>query len=363
MTPNIRYLLPLLFALISPGIFAQSPLCLAKGKSPGSIDYDAAKVDTLLHFDQYKVVLFGEMHNGSFNPEIEYHFLKHLNQAHGFRHVFLETSVSAAWHLNQYVRTGDTSVLNKMLSTAGYDQWLLFCKRMYEHNRTLPDSLKIVFHGVDFERTGVFSTILELAPAGVPPPKSLQPALDTAKAHLQDKPLAMYDFINGKFVEYDNTAFVSALRFLQKALLDNPKDAGIYFGSNYPVVQDIAANDGEVTVMPKPRNRTMFRTMSRIIREQKIDKFFGVFGSQHTIYTQPSAISNAVRKLDGIRAKDVLSIQEIVYNVRSKSDTFHKIPAAIISLNGNCKGTLLPAAAVPGYKKRADFVLIGNAAP
>lgn len=352
-------LLLLLALLCALSAAAQEPLCLAKGEVPGSIDFRPEAVNRYLNLDRYRVVIFGEMHNGTFNPEIEYHLITDLNRQYGFRHVFLEVSVSTAWHLNQYLRTGDTADLH-----IPFEHWRVFWKRLYDYNVERPDSLKLVFHGVDFERTGVFATLRELAPAGSAIPPSLQPMMDTAAAHISDAPLRMYDIIDGKMIIYDNAAFTRTLRYIQGELKAHAADAAQYFGSNYPMVRDIANNEGEVVVAPKPRNRTMFRTMRRIVADEHIGKFIGIFGAQHTTYTVPSSIANAVSSLPGFRQEEVLNIMEIVLHLLRQGDgQMVQLEHAekLEALNGNCKASFLPAGAVPGYGRKADVVLIGDA--
>lgn len=340
---------------------AQPPLCLSKEAATNSIDFRPDELNNFLHLDKHRIVLFGEQHNGSFDPEIKYHLITDLNKRSRTRHVFLETSFSAAWKLNQYLRTGDTTYLYNPAWPRTYSPNARLWARLYEYNKGLPDGQKIVVHGVDFETTGVFQTLKKLSPAGGSVPLALRPVMDTIGAHLLDKPLAMWDIVDGKFILYDNSAFTRTLRYVQTQFLAHPDATKAYFGSNYSVVHDIATNTSKVEVKARNRNKTMFAAMQRIVREQKIERFVGFFGGQHTTYTVGNSLANAAAGLKGFQKDDILNIAEFAYNLNSKDTAFRrKNFQELVTLNGSCKATVLSANTVPGFKKEADFVVVAD---
>ena len=340
---------------------AQWPLCLSKDTATKSIDFRPDELNHLLHLDKYKIIFFGEQHNTSFDPEIKYHLITDLNKRTGMRHVFLEISFSTAWNLNRYLQTGDTSYLYNSALPRTYRTYARLWARLYEYNRGLPDGQKIVIHGVDFENTGVFQTLKKLSPAGQTVPAALKSVMDTIDAHLSGPPLTMWKIIDGKFILYDNSAFTSTLRYVQAQLLAYPGITKTFFGSNYSVVKDIITNDGPVEVRAKRRNKTMFTAMQRIINEQKIERFIGFFGGQHTAYTVRNSLTNAAVGLKGFHKSDILNIAEFAYDINSKDTAFRrKHFHKLLPLNGSCKATVLPAGVVPGFKKEADFVIVAD---
>jgi hypothetical protein len=171
----------------------------------------------------------------------------------------------------------------------------------------------------------------------------------------------MWDVIDNKFVLYDNSGFTKTLRHLQSGFLANLEDTKRYFGINFPVVNDIINNESRVEVKANRRNKTMFAAMERIANEQHIGRFIGFFGNMHTVYSVANSFSNASKKLKGIDEKDILNICEIAYDLKSANTAFRvKHFDEIVTLNGACQATLLPATAVPGFKRNADFVVIAN---
>lgn len=355
--PFSTFLMILLYSLNS---LAQDHICLKAGSTPGTIAYHADDVDKMLHFERYNSIIIGEMHNGSFNPEMYYHLLTQLNRDHGFQHIFLEMSASTAWHYNRYLSTGDTTYLSNKRMVANYGLWPDFWRRIFEYNEGRAVNQKMIIHGVDFEQTNVFATIMELAPEYKTPPPSISSAIDSVKKHLNDEPLKMYTIIKGKMIESDNSGFVTVLKYIQKTFLENPADTKSYFGANYNIVQEISENNGKVEVRPKHRNKTMFQAIKRAVQQQKIDKLVGIFGSGHTLYTKHTSISNTVRKLPGVDKNKVLHIQSLIYNLNYPNPD-SSAARDLKKMNGDCKATLVPSSAVKGFLKKADYVIIGDA--
>lgn len=340
---------------------AQQPLCLLKKEATNSIDFRAGELNNFLHLDQYRIIFFGEQHNARFDPEIKYHLITDLNKRTGMRHVFLEISFSSAWSINQYLQTGDTTFLYNPAWQRTPNPNSRLWTQLYEYNKGLPDRQKITIHGVDFETTGVFQTLKKLSPTGQSVPSALKQVMDTIDAHLLDPPLAMWKIVDNKFILFDNSAFTRTLRYIQAQFLTYPELTKAYFGSNYPVVQDIITNDGPVEVRAKRRNRTMFAAMQRIVDGQKIERFIGFFGGEHTTYAIGNSLTNAAAGLNGFHRSDILNIAEFAYNMKSRDTVFRrKHFYELVAMNGNCEATILPASEVPGFKKESDFVVIAN---
>lgn len=117
-------------------------------------------------FYQNDVFLLGESHGYAAPQALDLALLQHLNQRIGLRYYLAEMDVAQAELVNQYLRTGDVIPLDSLFrgflaqTKAGTSQWgnqqfydKLVAIRAY--NQTRPDSLQIVFLGVDwFEGKG-----------------------------------------------------------------------------------------------------------------------------------------------------------------------------------------------------------------
>lgn len=351
----IKSLLPIVLINYAAS-FAQTNPCSFPNSLYREANLQADSLCRLVDVQKYKVIFWGEQHNDLFDPELKYHLLTTLHKNYGFRHVFIEAGFSAAWLYNQYLKTGDTALLQ---ASPGYR---LFWQRIYVYNQMQPDSLRMVFHGIDFERTTVFRVLSLLAPQGKAVPAVLQAAMGTVNAHLGDKPLVLYAVSGGKMMLYDNSAFEKTLKYLQSEFSNHTRETEAFFGSNYPFVNDIVNNKGEVTVQPKPRNKTMYDNMERTIKEQRIEKFIGFFGNEHTDYSVSATLPNRSTHLPGIENGNILNISSVVYNRRNSDGAVMKTrnDDVLKKLNGNCKATIHPAGNVPGYKNKADYVVIVN---
>lgn len=355
------YILALL--LITSNIADAQSLCLGKGEDHG-IDYKAEEVNKYMNLQQYRAIFFGEQHNGSFDPEIKYHLITGLNKHYGTRHFFMEIGRSCAWRFNKYLQTGDGAYINNPALVYRSKGYGAFWKRLYEYNSTLPADKKLVIHGIDFERSEVFETLMMLAPENEPVPASIQTVMDTIKAHVADKPMCMYNIVDGKMIEYDNTGFIATLDYVRDVLWNERSEVKKYYGANYKTVREIITNNAIPVTKAKPRDKTMHEAIKDAVEGKEIDRFVVFAGKEHTVYTSSSALPNMARGIKGMNSKDILNITEIVYNVRTNDEkAVHHIsvPATITTMNADCKATILPGHAVPGYKNKADFVIIADA--
>jgi len=88
----------------------------------------------------------GQAHNNKANTQIEQALLFALNQKHNVTYDILEHGHSTAMLLNEYLRSGDTSVLNIINADAPFS----FIKSVRQYNDTTRNR-KIYFYGIDFE--------------------------------------------------------------------------------------------------------------------------------------------------------------------------------------------------------------------
>lgn len=351
------------FLLTAHTAIAQDKLCIYSGRQAGTLAFNAVQVNNLMHLDAYKGIFFGEQHNNTFDPLIKYCFIATMSQSLGLRHVFIETGAAAAWRFNQYLQTGDTSWLYSVslpFTVGGYRR---FWQQLYDYNKILPANKKLVMHGIDFERTEVFTTLLQLMPEGQAVPASLQALADTLTAHRADKPLAMYSMEDGKMTGInDNSVFIHTLEYIQDELRAHQADAKTLYGANYPVVEAIITNPNKVTVKPVQRNKSMYKVMEKIIAAEHIDKFIGFFGNMHTSYKVGSSLANAAADLPGMKPADILNVSVYVNDMYDPVEMRNRIKDLdmLLRMNRNCRASIIPVALVPSYRKEADFIIVAD---
>ncbi|MEO6820810.1 MAG: hypothetical protein ABI266_03760 [Ginsengibacter sp.] len=155
----------LLFLILFVVLFFRSPVFaqennytkyLQQNQSTISIDSD----NNLSIFDDafYKnqVFLVSESH-GYYKPqEVDFALFKQINKKTGVRYYLAEIDFSQAYYLNQYLNTGDESLLKRIYQywykieaqwgcKAGFAKW----QKMYSYNKTLPAGKKIIVLGLD----------------------------------------------------------------------------------------------------------------------------------------------------------------------------------------------------------------------
>ncbi|PKV67376.1 TraB/GumN family protein [Pontibacter ramchanderi] len=107
-------------------------------------------------FYDSKVIMLGEVHGFAMPQELDFELLKHLNQKKGLTHYLAEVDFSQAYLLNQYLESGDESLLDDVFQTwVNYNaQWAnqeFYTKlqKIYTYNQTLPADNRIRIVGVD----------------------------------------------------------------------------------------------------------------------------------------------------------------------------------------------------------------------
>jgi hypothetical protein len=153
--------------LLALGGYAIYALAARGGESPEHIQYlkqhnevlTLAKPDAFTLFDeafyQNQIFLLGESHGSAAPQDLDFALLKHLNARVGLRNYIAEIDPSQAYYFNQYLQTGDERNLRvafqPWINTAQWGNTGFYnkVKRIYALNKSLPDSIKIRFIGLD----------------------------------------------------------------------------------------------------------------------------------------------------------------------------------------------------------------------
>ncbi|MBN2681120.1 MAG: erythromycin esterase family protein [Bacteroidales bacterium] len=102
--------------------------------------------------DSFKVIFLGENHYyRNINDDINLKFLKYLHKQYGFNTLALEFGFSRGYLVNEYIQTGDSSILELLEKHSG-DSFIEFYKSLFEFNNSLSTEKKIKVIGADVER-------------------------------------------------------------------------------------------------------------------------------------------------------------------------------------------------------------------
>jgi hypothetical protein len=94
-----------------------------------------------------QVYFIGQLHNNKANTILEEEVLLALNHTYQVKYDVLEYSHSAAFLINQYLETGQDTLLDIINSKANFN----FIRKIKAFNDTIADERKIRFYGIDFE--------------------------------------------------------------------------------------------------------------------------------------------------------------------------------------------------------------------
>jgi hypothetical protein len=155
----LKRLIFIFILFYSSVIFGQTNCAVGFIQQTNKILYNQQEIEDIIEPSKYDAFFLGECHTIDFEPEFKYNFIKHLNSKYAVRDVFMEIGYSAAYFFNQYLQTGDIAILKENSLPYLRGNYEIFWQDLYNYNKVLPDSLKIVIHGIDFERNEIFKLL------------------------------------------------------------------------------------------------------------------------------------------------------------------------------------------------------------
>lgn len=255
--------------------------------------FPTAQLDSVLKPQRYNAFFYGETHTRYFEPLFKLEYIKYLNRTCGIRDVFMEIGYSPAVLFNQYVETGDTSLINfKVLYTS--PNYMKLWKGLYEYNQTLPADKRIRIHGVDFEGG-----------------KTLFKAL-LALRRKNEVPSSLVSIFNNiSLYEADTLAtakaeFAKRQKEIRTIFNTHQAEVKALYGTDAAVVNKMLKNN--MTIMDPQRDQKMFKNMQAALRAEHIKKFVGFFGGDHINNRYTTALPNALRKDKTFKGK-ICSVQ------------------------------------------------------
>ncbi len=102
------------------------------------------------------IVLTGEIHGIKSNYEMKLALIKYIKQKNNFKYLLAELPYSVTYYINNYLETGDISILDNLPVSSRYTmfpsyedfyQWEL----LYDFNQSLPEAERILVLGIDLE--------------------------------------------------------------------------------------------------------------------------------------------------------------------------------------------------------------------
>lgn len=234
--------------------------------------FDQRTSDTLhAKLAEYRLLLQGEggSHDLKFYSRIAPVWLSLLSSRFGMRHFFAEAGNSAAVLYNQYLQTGDTSLVfvpDKML-------W----NPVYTYNATLPTGKKLIFFGIDFEsRKAYIRGLKSILPKSAPPPQ-IAASIELIK--------------NASDTLEDCGYIISINEKIKKSLADTRQSFIDFFGNQYDYFEKIILNRGSCRDVTRNRNPDLAANFLSFDSKWNARMYYGQLGMAHTILLQRNAAS------------------------------------------------------------------------
>lgn len=341
----------------SINVLGQSACAVDFVPNSNQIIYNQNIIDSTLEASKYDAFFLGESHTIDFEPEFKFNFIKHLNSLYGIRDVFMEIGFSAAYFFNQYLQTGDTSIIKENRLGYFWGHYKTFWPNLYNYNKTLPDSLKIRIHGVDFERTEVFSLI-----------DKIRDPNQTIPVYLQSTFKIIHELSKAKNFYWTDKDFSRKLQDVRRIFIKNRNDFKKLYKQDYSILNAVLTNATPAITKVNPRNKRWFQNFEQIITENKIKKFIGFFGAAHTRYNNKTSPTVALKTSTFFKG-NILNIatvyshfistggsnQIVEYGFKEK-EIFNKF------YNPACRAVLIHSKDIPkfGSKTESDFILFAK---
>ena len=341
----------------SSTVFGQSNCAVGFVENSNQILYNQKVIEDIIEPSKYDAFFLGESHTIDFEPEFKYNFIKHLNSKYAVRDIFMEIGYSAAFFFNQYLQTGDTSILKENRLPYLWGHYKSFWRNLYEYNNSLPDSLKLIIHGIDFERNEIFK-LLEKAKQK----NSIIPD------YLQQTFIDIQKLSENKELFFTDKEFIKQLSKLKLTFLKYEDDFKILYKDNFNVVYAAMTNKVPTVPAVNPRNKVWFENIKQIIVQNNIKKFIGFFGKAHTRYNNPTSLTVALNNCDFLKGK-ILNIATIYshfistgganriveYDPKEK-EVFDKF------YDKTCRAVFVKSSNIPKttFKTESDFVIFAK---
>jgi len=255
------------------------------------IDINDSAFTTLDLFNKatkdYNVFFIGEEHAIARNYDIQLYLLKNFVEKYDLKCILYEAGFADSQFVNRFLKTGDTSILNKMFEkyrgTEGYTkEHYEHLLRIYEYNRTLPEDKKLFFAGIDIQHqkiTGVHY-ILSLLP-DKEPSESIRGAIEK-----------LIKLKNTNISDWTRDTLKTAIFSVFDGMNDNEEGFCNFFGNEYfefklaceGIIQsyDCYSNGFLTGEFHKKREEYIYKNFVSIYNHHKHDIYWGAWGSAHT---------------------------------------------------------------------------------
>ncbi|WP_035293366.1 hypothetical protein [Clostridium sp. KNHs214] len=291
-----------------------------------------------------QVFLTGEYHKVNVNDDLDLKFLKYFKKEANIKYYLVETNYCNSIILNEYLKTGDKSCLDRLIKNPGYSQFInkqsyKKWQEIYKFNSKLSEKEKIKVIGIDintnplqyFEYLNTITSKLEIPPEAQKTTMELNNDFESFKKDpyysylkLEESVLRVKNDIKEnenlykKFIKEDFKEFTY--------VLDN-----LYYNLHWLAMGEM--NDDAM----KYREKRMYENFNRVYSTLEKGKYYGHFGAFH-VYQIGDNLASFMNNGNSPVKDKVLSIETIYENSETlmlKSNDDGEVEYEKIKINAN----------------------------
>ncbi|MGB3466198.1 MAG: hypothetical protein WBA74_13050 [Cyclobacteriaceae bacterium] len=280
----MKYLL-FIFFVLPLAASSQELKCVDAHNYESLADWQTFDDDLRTH----SLILVGEgPHIMPVNTYLQTDLLIHLNARYGTRYAIIEWGLAEAYLLNKYMKTGDPKYYNKTFEgSRNFKEAREAIEKLYHYNKSVPDSAKVKFVGVDFERDPALTSSIHFFLS-----EFEDPVLNSLKEDVK----ARFDTINFVMEPTDLLAYV------RKEL---PKYANIFSQSeDWKQIKDIVDNESSYAAY-ELRDQRM---VAHFLKLPPNERYLGFFGTGHIQLDYKKAFAAMLLNTTTFTRADILTI-------------------------------------------------------
>ena len=251
-----------------------------------------------------KMFFTGENHTfRTSNVKLELKMLRYLNKNAGVRNLLFEFGFAGCWLIDQYVQTGDSTLLN-ILKTYSFDIYANYYKELRAFNATLDSAHRIHIYGIDCERfVAIPIKVLSLQIPTQNPPKEIELSIESIRSianyndyYQKNAKKNMDDYTNPEYSTKNTISLILEDYQKNKAIFEK------YIGDKkFPIFDEIMRsmesnikwNEFNSKDVPQSyifREQYMYTEFMKLLNKNPDAKFYAQFGRCHTsVVNQPEA--------------------------------------------------------------------------
>ena len=324
------FLLGLLLSVYGSPLLAQSDTSYTSVPHQ-PVQLDAANPFPLFDDSFYKNQLFllGESHGVQTPQTVDFALLKHLNQRVGLRHYLAEVDASQARLLNQYLQTGDTTLLNRVFSRWvkqkaqwGNADFYRKIQRIRALNQTLPNRRRIRFVGIDRIQDNPLAA------------DHLSSLLVTTRLPEADRRVVDTLLVQLRSSRPDSVVGATALPLLNRFKTDSATYQRL-LKSTYTETRQLLTNISWLKTIPS-REATLFANFAEVLPGLNGEKLYGLWGFFHVLQEKP--VNSGKPLACRIRESTLYLHDKVISIVFSYLDSFTMLPSSYLPVSMRAPG-------------------------